>query len=451
MGIVEAIGSFPVGLRPGLDFAYKEGGQMADAMMSRGDMPEARALASGLALDPIGRLLLEEALDFYVQPGQDFPIEADEVIIGGGAHAATFAAVRNKKFGIKPLILERNARFGGTFAMTSRSSFFLNSRNRPGPLGAPGTRDALNIIPGAMMQPSDIGGYEYQANADLGLVIRMTLALNALVRQANVTSVAQNGPQWVISTDRGSITTKRVIVATGLGSPNEFTSAPFDGKRVLSYDQFMQRFDSEMFPLRGIGRVAVIGGGDSGKTAVEALTGYGPSTRGSVASLDYVPRIDWYGIEVDMTKERWLECNRTRYKPLAALFPKKGATLSSNARISGLGLAINVYSAFDSVFVNGRPYDTVVVCTGFNATRTWRNEIGFEADEQVRAKPFNRPDTEIALGRATEKRDVIVLGPATRLPFDDSDPEPRIAENQVALFRYAPRTATLASVLPVPF
>jgi Pyridine nucleotide-disulphide oxidoreductase len=445
MSLSEALGSFPSELRNSFETAYQEGGAMAAAMMSRGDMPMDRALVSGLALDPTGRYFMDEALEGYARIFDDLPREADEVIIGGGAHAAIYAAVRRQRYNIKTLVLNRG-RFGGTFAMTRLSSFFLNSRNRPGPAGVPGSRDALNVIPGAMMQPSDIGGSEYQANADLGLVVRMTLALNADVYEAEVGFVAQNGPRWIVNTNRGTVAAKRVVMATGIGKENSFESAPFDEKRVFSYSQFMARFDREVFPLRGLGRVAVVGGGDSGKTVVEALTGYGPLTRGSVASLDYVPQIDWYGIEPGMSKERWLLCNRTRYKPLAALFPD-GRT--SNARIKGFGKAQDVFRTYDAVQIDGRPYDTVIVCTGFDKGVSWRKMVGFEAPDDLIANPFQPVGSQVSIGRATPDRDVIVIGPATRLDFEEvGDPEPRLPENKVALFRFAPRTATMAAILP---
>lgn len=454
MSLQEALGSFPAALRDDLAFAYNEGGRaMADAMMERGDMPMGRALVAGLALDPTGRLLLEEALDREVGMYRPLPIEADEVVIGAGAHAATYAAVRNREFNTKPLVIDRNRRFGGTFAMTMRSSFFLNSRNRPGPVGAPGTKDALNVIPGAMMQPSDIGGFEYQANADLGLVVRMTLALNAFVRNATVEFVAKNGPRWLVGTNRGNVFAKRVVIATGLGIPKTFEGAPCDGRRVFSYEQFMERFDIEMFPLRGLGRVAVIGGGDSGKTVVEALTGYGPSARGSVASLDYVQRIDWYGIETNMTRQRWLVCNRTRYKPLASLFPSEDAetsSLSGNARIGSYGLVRDIFTTYDAVQIQGRSYDTVIVCAGIEETPTWRDQVGFQAEPDVKAEKFRMSGSGISLGRATADQDVVVVGPAARLAFEDYDVQPRLEENKVALFRLAPRTATLAMALPTP-
>ena len=226
MSVTEAINRFPVEMHNSLKLAYDEGGEMAAAMLIRGDMPPERALLSGLALNERGRYLLEDTFENYTAAERALPASWPEVVIGGGAHAAVYCAVRCAQGFPRPLVIEQNARYGGTFAMTLRSSFFLNSRNRPGPLGAAGSRDSLNVIPGAMMQPSDLGGSEYQANADLGLVVRCTLTLFAEVRTARVISVADNGPTALVQTDRGTIRAGRVIVATGIGKPRVFNGRP---------------------------------------------------------------------------------------------------------------------------------------------------------------------------------------------------------------------------------
>lgn len=451
MGLKEALDRLPAGrLRSALSEAYDEGGDMAYELMQRGDMPQERALMVGLALDPGGRMMLERALNLETQWLEPLPNVWPEVVIGSGPHGATWATVQSQLGRPKSLVLEASDRFGGTFAMTQLSSFFLNSRNRPGPFGQAGSNDALNVIPGAPMQPSDLSVREYQANADLGLTVRCALAMNAMVRRATVETVMRQGDDWLVGTDRGTMRTRRVVVATGIGRPRELRSSPFDGKRVLSFEQFMQRFDG-VFPLRGIGRVAVIGAGDSGKTVVEALAGYGPQSNGSVASLDYVPQIDWYGVadSVGTTKERWLECNRTRYKPLAALFPKAGEdVMFTNARVRPLQYGKSSLRTFESVQVNGQFYDTVIVCKGYEL-RNWPEVIGMERPP-IMTYAYSAPerDDSARLGLVSNGS-VVVVGPAANIPFDNIFIDPiQTDENRVALFRLIPRTAALAQMLP---
>jgi hypothetical protein len=450
MTVQEALDSFPANsdLRVGINLAYKEHGEMANEMLERGDMPPVRALMAGLALDERARAIVEDALD---QEGgyPDLPSQWGEVIIGSGIHAAIYSAIRVAMGHPKPLVLEKDERYGGTFAMTRRSSFFLNSRNRPGPSGAPGSRDALNVIPGAPMQPSDLGGAEYQANADLGLVVRCTLALNAVVRRAKVESLTMNGDQPLVVTDRGIVAPKRVIVATGLGTRRNVGTAEWDEKHSFSFEQFMKRFDRMSFPLRNLGRVAVVGGGDSGKTVVEALTGYGPYMAGSVASLDYIEKIDWYGKDMEgLTKERWIECNRTRYKPLAALFPSNNGT-SRNARVRGLKKTQGTFTTFNEIRIGPEAYDTVIYCLSF--FQSWKSSIG--ADEEIVADMITTRTTEdvnsVAFGLKNSTDTVFVVGPAAKLDWEQyADPEPRLNENKIALFRLGPRTAALAQALP---
>jgi hypothetical protein len=71
-----------------------------------------------------------------------------EVIIGAGFHAAVYAATRVLSGFPKPLVVERGHRAGGTFAMTDRPTFYLNSRNRPGGGGLAGDQGtSLNYLP----------------------------------------------------------------------------------------------------------------------------------------------------------------------------------------------------------------------------------------------------------------------------------------------------------------
>ena len=443
MDFSEALRRLPDKLQKEVVLAAQQGGDMARALLDRGGMNPTAALMAGLALDPKGRQWLERGLIVFANPEDDLPSEAEEVVIGGGAHAAVWSATTRVKRGITPLVLDRGPRFGGTFAMTQNSSFFLNSRNRPGPLGAPGSRDALNVIPGAPMQPSDLSGAEYQANADLGLVIRCTHAMNPVVRYAEVDSVLQNGDQWLVRTDRGIVRAKRVVIATGLGKRRAFNGVEYDNERVLTFESQMERFDREVFPLRDLGRVAVIGAGDSGRTAVEALAGYGPYVGGSIASMDYVPQIDWYGAGENMTKETWLTNNRTRYKPLAALFPDKDGKCR-NARVRGMNRLNNIFNTYDAVQVNTSTYDTVVSCIPL--------ESGLEklVGEQELTLIKSNPDGErgAPLGLGTPDRNLVVVGPAAGLEYDTVDAGiSQTNENKVALFRLAPRTSALAARL----
>src|SRR5262245_28364814 len=103
-----------------------------------------QAKLTGIALDPLGREFAEETLDGYwsdivlQRRALEFGGPGREVIIGSGFHTAVYAAIRVLSGYPKPLVLERNDRVGGVFAVTARPTFYLNSRNRPGQLGLAG-------------------------------------------------------------------------------------------------------------------------------------------------------------------------------------------------------------------------------------------------------------------------------------------------------------------------
>src|SRR6266508_1919021 len=159
------------------------------------------AKLTGIALDPNGRDLADKVLDAYWsdEPRQQDALSSGitdrEVIIGSGFHAAVYAATRVLSGYPKPLVLERNERAGGTFAMTARPTFYLNSRNRAGTAGLAGDqRASLNYLPGAPIQPANVSMVEYQTNTDMAFVIRLALAQFAdVVTNAKVLSVARDG------------------------------------------------------------------------------------------------------------------------------------------------------------------------------------------------------------------------------------------------------------------
>src|SRR5881394_1324736 len=110
------------------------------AMMDRqSEFPSPlQAQLTGVALDPSGRQVADQALDTYWsdEPRKQELLSASssdrEVVIGSGFHAAVYAATRVLSGYSKPLVLERNERAGGSFAMAARPTFYLNSRNRAG-------------------------------------------------------------------------------------------------------------------------------------------------------------------------------------------------------------------------------------------------------------------------------------------------------------------------------
>jgi hypothetical protein len=418
------------------------------AMMQReSEFPNPLAAQlTGIALDPYGREYADQMLDAYwsnesrQQETLGNLTDDREVIIGSGCHAAVYAATRVLSGFPKPLVLERNQRVGGTFAMTGRPTFYLNSRNRAGTAGLAGDQGAsLNYLPGAPIQAANVSMTEYQTNTDLAFVIRLALAQYAeVITNATVLSVVRDGAGVEIEMDnREPLFAGRVIDARGLGDPIDQDLA--NGTTILTFPQFMQRMGG-MWPLRGVRRAAVVGAGDSAKCSVESLLGIAPQPFMAATALDRVERIDWYSDQLPTTCEDWQQQIRGRYQAIGRYLrpdrfgARRLTVVSRRARpvaLPGTGL------------IDGRTYDLIVVCTGNRETDI--NGLDFGAFDEY----------QIPVGTIVARQHfnlaALRVGPHARLPFTTREREDGIADipaNAVSMFRTASKTAALAATLP---
>ncbi|GAA0403769.1 hypothetical protein GCM10009541_53660 [Micromonospora gifhornensis] len=416
------------------------------AMMQReSEFPSpTQARLTGIALDPDGRAYADQLLDAYwsdEQRQRDL-LAADnsdrEVIIGSGVHAAVYAAVRVLRGYPKPLVLERADRVGGSFAMTARPTFYLNSRNRAGAGGVAGDLGAsVNYLPGAPIQPANVSMCEYPTNTDLAFVVRLTLAQYAdVLTDATVLTVSQDYPGLDIEIDgRASLRAGRIIDARGVGDPTNQDVT--DGLHILTFPQFLQRM-AGVWPLRGVRRVAVIGGGDSGKCAVEACLGLGPQPFMAAVALDQVDRVDWYA-DLPLTCDEWQQEIRGRYQAIGRyLRPDRFGV----QRLTVLPRRVLPIALPGAGLIEGRTYDLVVVCTGNQET----DVDGLEND------CFGDYETADGMIVARQHADLPVfrVGPHARLPFTTLERIDGVADidaNAVSIFRTAPRTAALAATL----
>ena len=416
---------------------------------------------AGIAMVPEARQLMSDALTRYWRENYSDGFGLNtfsqaEIIIGGGFHAAVYAANRVRMGFPRPTVLEQNSaeRVGGAFAMSLSPVFRLNSRNRPGTAGLPDQDKALNYLPGGLLQPSMMTSEEYPTNADMAWLIRLTLAQYARVYTGvtvtDITSEIGFGNRARLSTSAGDITPARVIDARGLGTENGLQGA--DGQRVLTFGQLMARMGG-MFPLRGMKQVAVIGAGDSGKCAVESLLGIAPGNTSAIG-LDYVQRVDWYtnGTISGQTCSEFRDRQRGRYIRIAQYLD--GNVSNPSTRLQVMSATGYVTAMPDGAIVNERTYDMVVVCTG--SKRPSLNDDGLDyfavrqgtGGQLVDAGSGSR-GTQLATQASPFAS--FRIGPAAGLSFSTREFDSGIAEipaNQVAMFRLAPRTAALAAILP---
>jgi len=427
--------------------------QGMQAMMQReSEFPNPLAAKlTGIALDPYGREFADQVLDAYWADQtrrQNTLRSADigrEVIIGSGVHAATYAAIRVLSGFGKPLVLERNERVGGTFAMTTRPTFYLNSRNRAGNPGLAGDAGAsLNYLPGAPIQAANVSMLEYQTNTDLAFVIRLALAQFAdVVTGANVVSVVRDGTGRdgtgveIEIEGRDPISAGRIIDARGLGDPSNEDIA--NGSTILTFPQLMARM-AGMWPLRGVRRVAVVGGGDSGRCAVESFLGIAPQPFMAAAVLDRVERIDWYAETLPTSCQAWQESVRGRYQAIGRyLRPDRFGV----QRLNVLNRQARPVALPGAGLIDGRTYDLVVLCTGNRETDI--DGLAFGSFDE-----YLTPDGSV-VARQHYNLPAFRVGPHARLLFtgrERADGIADIAANAVSIFRTASKTAALAATLP---
>ena len=400
------------------------------------------AKLTGIALDPTARAYADEVLDAYWsdEPRQQETLRTAstgrEIIIGSGFHAAVYAAVRVLSGYPKPLVLERAARAGGTFAMSARSTFYLNSRNRAGSAGLAGDQKAaLNYLPGAPIQAANVGMREYQTNTDMAFVIRLALAQFAdVVTNTTVLSVTRDSTGVEIEVaGRNPLPAGRVIDARGVGDPIAQDVA--NGTSILTFPQFMARM-AGMWPLRGVRRAAVVGAGDSAKCAVESLLGIAPQPFMAAAALDSVDLIDWYAYDLPTSCDQWQQEIRGRYQAI-------GRYLKPDRLLTVVSRPARPVALPGAALIDGRAYDLVVVCTGNRETDIDGLDLGSFAQ-------YTTPDAT-AVAQKHYGLPAFRVGPHAQLPFTTRERDDGIAdipENAVSMFRTATKTAALAATLP---
>jgi hypothetical protein len=344
----------------------------------------------------------------------------------------------------KPVVVERSPadRVGGTFAMSTQPVFYLNSETRPGNVpGIPARGEALNVLPGATLQPSQMTNAEFPTNADMAWLIRLTLAQYAEVYPGVTVDRVNPRTMQVTFADGREARWGRIIDARGVGDPVSADVA--DGETILTFPQFMARM-GRPFPLRGLRKVAVVGSGDSAKCATEALVGIGPGGMYSLPGLDFVSTIDWYAPALPATNEAFRASQRCRYARLSSYLPSLDVP-DAYHDVTVIPDRATVRKSLDGVLVNDSVYDMVIMATG-NVLPGLGAVLPSDFDNaRVGGTRGNPVATQYG------SYELYQVGPAANLPFTPGEVRSgvaNIAANKVAMFRLAGRTATLAANLP---
>lgn len=420
-------------------------------------MEDKAALAAAFACIPDARRYLLEALRIEIcndrlllwnRDLQDRCVE--EVVIGGGLHAAIYAASSRRY----PLVIEKEIKPGGVFGSVDEPVFALNSRNRPGVGGQPGQGASLNYIPGGELQLADFAGAEYPSQELFGLAINYNLlAFSQVLTQTRVRVVESVGDKIRLLLVQGpetkSIYADRVVIATGLGEPT-LNLAERNSSSVFTFQKFVKLSGGlNAYPLKGLKKVAVIGSGDSGNAMVGMLLGQEPLAERAPVSLDYVERIDWFGQSCIYAEE--FKQARSRYAGIARymerrddperyfrVYPVPGRTVNVSE-----GLVLHRTPRGD-VVVKG-PYDAIIVCTGFQPPPT---DI-FKA----LTPPFAPVLEDVVVDGEVVARKysgipVYRIGPCANISVAPGEAlADIIPENSAAVFRYGSKTEKFAQCL----
>jgi hypothetical protein len=197
---------------------------------------------------------------------------------------------------------------------------------------------------------------------------------------------------------------------------------------------------ANIWPLRGVRRVAVIGGGDSAKCAVESFLGIAPQPFMAAAALDSVGQIDWYSDQLPTSCKRWRREIRGRYQAIGRYLRPDRLGLR---RLNVLDRRARPIALPGTALIDGRTYDLVVLCTGNQETDIEGLDFG-SFDE------YAIPDANV-VARQHYNQPAFRVGPHARLPFTAQEREDGIADiaaNAVSMFRTATKTSALAATLP---
>lgn len=331
---------------------------------------------------------------------------APKLVVGSGPQSQIFvsALLDAQPDSAKDIsVIDKATSVGGTFRSDEAMNFRLNSRTRrqTNEPPVPGTTSNLNtLVPGVVTVP-DIVTETYAPADALGRAIRINHALNNSnfglglevvsitpdpIQESgsglpgNVTVVVRNK-----DSETYTIRTDVLVATTGNGEQRldrfddetkELVKQSHEAFKngantpVVIYGDLYERLDRERFPLKGVKKVAIIGDGDSARTAVGTLLGYEPRPDGSVIQIDTVEEITWFGQKAETDRD-FITNNRFRYAQVALEFERDTNSGRAN-RITPRNRTVNTIAINEE---DGKPrvandttaFDLVVVATGNTA------------------------------------------------------------------------------------
>ena len=435
----------------------------------------------GNFMKAIDKAAAERSDELKIEASTSDGLDCDVLIIGAGAQGSVFANELRAQYPQgRIVIIDSQPQLGGQFrSYGSRPVFNINSRNhRPDSIGAsalPGGGSNLNPFGETPLQITDFSTETYPSNLDLGDTIAVNgfLAADTMLT-TTLDDIAKTDTGYTMTAYEGDdlsasyrINASKVVIASGLGRRQEnFTSV--DG--VLSAEDVLKHFGNEanMFPMQDFKgkRLAIIGGGDSGRVVAELLTRLGPGNaygRSSV-QLGGPESIEWYGVKFTDKQTYCSNETRPRYQQLASFIGRDGFNFYSsltivpiNKKVSNVVTSsgqIRVFTAdtdrSGGIFSNSRLYDIVIDATNLQ-NQDMADLLGDRLGGQsVQFSAYNNDLFEkLEIARKYDDG-VYVTGPAAGLALSNREKQSfaqGIRENTAAIWANTPRVRKLAAMI----
>lgn len=361
-------------------------------------------------------------------------VSGREVIVGGGVHAAVYAATRVATGHPKPVVLEKESTTGGIFARLT--NFKMNSANSAGvaSVAAGPTRlmplsesDDLNYLPNSPFQVRGMSGMvEYPYSADMAKAVQKTLDAFAEVYTNAQITFTRSGLCSTADHSYSFGVAKRIIFAGGLAVPDSLPK----GAAIMSGYDFLRR------PVRELAtkKIALVGGGDTAAQIAEYMLG-----QGIIAPTTPPAQIHWYGgASMPLSKKQWMTGYHARFAPVGRHLPQ--GKISTTGVLLPYPVLGEVIPTGNTAMVNGQIYDLVVMATGFVPARC----PAVASDIFTVGNMFVARYSEDTSGQPKVYR----IGTAAALNTSYRPYQSRFSAASEAIYNLAPRTAALAASLP---
>ncbi len=392
-------------------------------------------------------------------------LTADIVIVGAGVQGSVYAAeLRAQKPDARIVTIDAGNRLGGQFrSYGERPVFYINSRNfrtqKNDVAGLPGEDGNLNPFgPNAVIQATDFATETYPTNLELGdtAALNQFFSAETMLDVEYVDIIKAGNEQKVVVRDKKTnqlfgVAGKYVQMFPGAGErePQGYYGNLVTAQEVFSYFANPEnKFPMQMFKGK---RIAIKGGGDTGRVIAELLTRLGPKEAygKSTVQMGGPATLVWYGTNF-RNRQEFCDTNRSRYRQLSSFIAEPDDTPSDTLLIFPRTQKITEeYESMDGGVTITRDdgiveiVDMVIDCSTLESDLSKTFENGQTVDAFV-PELGSRAIVGRQMGTSGQ---VVISGPAAALPLTGREQDTfakGIKENTASMWANSPRTIALA-------